>query len=201
MRLLFRADNPIFQSESTHYTRSMSRWTVRERRVLIGLLVIMGLLMFTPERRLGIPVSLFVLWGFHACVALRFIVTGINTISREHTQQTWEALVLTGMSARQIFFGKWLAILKRARSWLILLVVVWFIIAAIVTVEYGGFPFRTDSRVLLPLLGIVMIPILSVLETLGCTALGIMASALTKRTAAALFAGVARFAPVALFWF
>jgi hypothetical protein len=202
MRSLFRADNPIFRSESAHYTRSLTRWPVYERRAVIGLLVAMSLLVLVPERGVAfVPFALWALWGFHALVALRLIVASVNTISREYTQQTWEALILTGLSARQIFLGKWYAILKRARFWFILLTVVWMIIAVVLTMKFGRFPYRIPEA-LLGLLGVVSIPVLAALETLGCTALGIMASAITKRTAAAaVLGGVLRLATAVLLWF
>jgi hypothetical protein len=199
---LIRRSNPILHNETLHQQRSTLRLPIRERWLVVGLLVIVALLMLIPDEGvLDYPIALWALWIFHALVALRLIMAGLNTISREHTAQTWEALILTGVSARQIFMGKWRAVLWRMRGWPILFALVWFAIAILFTVRYPSDEPLTHTQALLFFIGMLSIPVLSVLETLCCTALGIMASAVTRRyAAAAIVASVIRFAPVALFF-
>ena len=113
-----RAANPIQHHETLHQQRSGRRLPIRERWLIAGMLVIVVLLLLIPDDGvLDFPIPLWVLWIFHSIVAFRLVLAGLNTISREHTAQTWEALILTGVSARQIFMGKWRAVLWRMRAW------------------------------------------------------------------------------------
>ncbi len=195
------SSNPILHNETLHQQRSTPRLPIRERWLIVGIVVIGVGLMFIPDDGMDFPISLWVLWIFHGVVALRLIVAGLNTINREYTAQTWEALILTGVSARQIFMGKWRAVLWRTRAWPIMLALVWSAIAILLTVRFAPSAPLTPLQAILFLVGMLFIIVLSALESLCCTALGIMASAVTRRYApAAIVAGVIRFAPVALFF-
>src|SRR5262249_13768334 len=148
-------------------------------------------------------VALFVIWIVHIMTAVRAVVAGANAISREHVGQTWDALGLTGVSARKILFGKWRAALYSIRSWVLGLGVVrlamlpvfmialvhryiWFQFGLYYT---GGTGSSTYASTYFPdaqftwvpeaaLLAVVMVVLLTVLEALTCTALGLAASAL-----------------------
>src|SRR5688572_27134370 len=127
MAVLTRVGNPILWQEFTHQVRSGPRW-MRWGSVF-GILLAASAILYTlstlskidaPTREL----ALIIIWIIHSATAVRAIVAGANTISREHVGQTWDALVLTGVSARRILFGKWRAALWRVRGWTLMLGIV-----------------------------------------------------------------------------
>src|SRR5258707_13879095 len=141
---------------------------------------------------------------------------------REHVGQTWDALALTGVSAQRILLGKWLAALRQVRGWMLLLGVLRlaalpiFSVALAKTYAYytcGMYSSNTYSSfygcdagtpfTLVPwaaLIGVLMTVMLTILDVMCCTAIGMAASALTRRgTSATIVAILARFAPVLIF--
>ncbi|MEP7289118.1 MAG: hypothetical protein ABI947_25475 [Chloroflexota bacterium] len=120
----YLTDNPIIWQEFNHQQRSMPHFM--RRGWWFGLLILIGLIAFVAASltRLDNPsreLALYVIWIVHAATAVRAIVAGTNAISREHVGQTWDALVLTGVSARQILLGKWRAALRRVAPWMLAL--------------------------------------------------------------------------------
>jgi hypothetical protein len=222
MALLAQTDNPVLWQEVTHQERSAPRW-MRWNQVLA--LIALGIIAFavwtTYEQTNGYPamqIALYATWIVHATVAVRAIIAGANAISREHVGLTWDALMLTGLSARLIFLGKWRAALHRVRGWMVLLGVVrlamlptYFVAltktyAWVMCGPYYGSSYycTTQTEVAwLPWAAIVaafMTVFLTILDVLCCTALGLAASAIARRgSLAGLIAILVRFTPVLLF--
>jgi hypothetical protein len=223
MTALAQTDNPVLWQEITHQERSAPRW-IRRSSQLVSILLL-GLIMLVVltvlDRTNGYPamqIALFATWIVHSATALRAIVAGANAISREHVGLTWDALMLTGLSARLIVLGKWRAALYRVRGWMVLLGVVRLatlpiyavaLLKTYASVMCGGYYASTYSCALdtefswVPWAAVVavsMTVILTVLDMLCCTALGLAASAITRRgSTAALAAILVRFTPVVLF--
>lgn len=222
MALITQIGNPILWQESTHQDRGMKHW--RKRWRWIGYVIVMLLIGLVASTLNDIQygtreTATFVIWTIHICACLFSIVAGANVISREHVGATWDALVLTGVSARSILWGKWRAALRRAGGWLLLLGITRLAMLPIYSyallnrfaywTSYGTNSSRfndPDARFEIELiawaalLSVVMTVVLTVLEVLACTALGMAASALTKRGAFAIVvASIIRFAPVAIF--
>jgi hypothetical protein len=223
MAILARLDNPILWQEFTHQERGGPRW-MRWGQVL-GILLIAMAMGYTllslaqidaPTREL----ALFIIWIVHSATAVRAIVAGANTVSREHVGQTWDALVLTGVSARRILLGKWRAALWRVRGWALVLGVVRLAMLPIFMLalinrfvyfngyRYGsssnsyGYPYTVEFTWVpeATLLAVFMTVVLTTLDVLCCTALGLAASALFRRGSLATTAAIlVRFMPVTLF--
>src|SRR5438270_12259185 len=106
---LTRIKNPIVWQELSHQQRTTTRQLSRLRPlapILVCLMfacVALTLLNIDyPTRELGI----FAIYILHVLTALRALDAGANAISREHASQTWDALILTGVNARQLLIGK-----------------------------------------------------------------------------------------------
>lgn len=215
-----RSKNPILWEELNHYRQSDGRSFPAHWRVLryMVLLLLIGIIAATlleveyPTRELGI----YTIWVVQAATAVRAIIAGANAISREHVGQTWDALVLTGIGARQILFGKWRAVLRRVAPWMLILgtlrlamIPVFFMaltnLYAWLSVNYQGYspsevPIDINWVPWAMVLAVVMSVLLTVLDVACCTALGLAASAVTKRNvSAAVGALIIRFIPVAYF--
>src|SRR5689334_142060 len=115
-------NNPIEWQE----TRQQSRQSAQTRLGVwfgLGLLVVsVGSIALTLGN-IGTPtqqLAVYVIWVVHAITASRAISAGANAISREHVGKTWDSLVLTGVSARQILIGKWLGVLNRVSGWMMI---------------------------------------------------------------------------------
>ncbi len=229
MAALARRTNPVRWQEITHQERNAPYWV--RRGAALGPVIILAMVVYAPLSLIDFNnpsrefASLFI-WIVHAAVATRCIVAGANTVSREHIGLTWDALVLTGVSARRIMSGKWFGALFRVRGWVLSLTlvrvamipvffmwvanrVVWWYFGrygpAAYSSSYGS--YRDDMPTeflwvpLASILAVVMAIILTLLEAGACTALGMAASALTRRgTTAIVFAMTLRFIPLAVFW-
>lgn len=220
MAVLARLNNPILWQEYTHQQRSGPRWmrwgtTVSVLAVVASLTYVLYTL-GQPDQPTR-EAALFIIWVTHVLVATRCIVAGANAISREHVAQTWDALVLTGVSGRRILFGKYRAALARVGGWALALGVVRlvmlpiFIMAFInrvgyfrywrfnsTTYEYQNWTFELVPESVI--LAVTMTVGLTLLEVLCCTALGLASSAVFRRGSTATAAAMLiRFAPVALF--
>ncbi|GEM_PF-790801 len=225
MAVLTRIDNPVLWQEFTHQERSGPRWM--RRGYLLGILIVVSSIVYVISllSRLDAPsreTALFIIWVIHAATAIRAIVAGANAISREHVGQTWDALVLTGVSARLILFGKWRAALWRIRGWTLALGVIRlamlpvFMMALVNRFAYfrfgqyssyygnnsGGYVYFPEFSWIpeAAVLAVIMTVVLTLLEVGCCTALGLAASAIFRRgSTAAAAAIIMRFVPVALF--
>lgn len=221
---LTKTANPIFWHEQQHQKRVSRRF----RRVWwLPYLIVFALLAFVTvtlqDIRYGTrETGMFVIWVIHASAALFSIHAGANVISREHVSVTWDALVLTGISARQILIGKWRAALRRAAPWVLILgiarlamipiftlavlnrMALWFNYNATVNssryYDSGTNPFEITILPWAVSLAVLLTVLLTILEVVACTALGMAVSAVAKRGGLAMVvAGVIRFAPVAIF--
>jgi hypothetical protein len=224
MALLTQVNNPVLWQETTHQERGMQRW--RKRWWWIGYVLVFLLIGFLASTlqdvRYGTrETALLVIWIIHACAAIFAIVAGANVISREHVGATWDALVLTGVSTRQILLGKYKAALRRSAGWLLLLgitklaMIPIFVFAMLnrfawfytynstgANNRFADVDYNIEIELLVwaVLLSVGATVFLTVLEILTCTALGMAASALTRRGGLALiFAITVRFIPVAVF--
>ncbi len=223
MALLTQVNNPVLWQENTHQDRGMQRW--RKRWWWVGYVIVMLLVGVVASSlqdvRYGTrETALLVIWVIHASAAIFAIVAGANVISREHVGATWDALVLTGVSARQILLGKYKAALRRAAGWLLILGITrlamipifihamlnrfaWFYNynyynnSAYSDMDYS---IEIDLLAWAVILSVVATVALCILEIMTCTAIGMAASALTRRGGlATVLAITVRFAPVAIF--
>lgn len=168
----------------------------------------------TPTQQLAI----YLIWIVHAVTASRAISAGANAISREHVGKTWDSLVLTGVSARRILIGKWLGVLNRVSVWMLIFGAVrmvmvpvfmmsllyryaWFNGGVSVSQYYGDrLPAPIGWIAWATILAVAMSAVLAFLEVAACTALGMAASAWTRRGWTAMISAFCiRLIPVALF--
>lgn len=213
-----RFTNPIVWQESNHQRRPL---VLRQRLYWgVGLLLLaaaIGIIALTlgnigtPTHQLGI----YLIWVIHAVTAARAISAGANAISREHVGKTWDPLVLTGIGTRHILYGKWLGVLNRVAPWMLILgtvrlaMIPVFMISLVYRYAWfsGGRSYYFDEGynpvgwvAWASLLAVFMTVALTVLEVLACTALGMAASAITRRGWTAMIAAFCiRLIPVALF--
>ncbi|MEZ4670245.1 MAG: hypothetical protein R3E39_20250 [Anaerolineae bacterium] len=215
-----RLTNPIVWQETQHLKRPFERrhhayWAAGLFLLAAAVAVIALTLddFGTPTHQLGI----YLIWIIHTVAAARAISAGANAISREHVGKTWDPLVLTGISARRILYGKWCGVLNRVAPWMAILGAVRLIMIPIFMLSLvhryawysssysrtyysfenytpvGWLPWAAVCAVLMTLL-------LTMLEVFACTALGMAASALTRRGwTAMIVAFCIRLIPVALF--
>ncbi len=166
----------------------------------------------TPTQQLAI----YLIWVVHAVTASRAISAGANAISREHVGKTWDSLVLTGVSRRQILMGKWLGVLNRTAGWMLILGTVRLVMLPVFMLKLlyqyfwynGGYVVQYNGEqadlvgwvAWASVLAVVMSVVLSVLEVMACSALGMAASAWTRRGWTAMITAFCiRLIPVALF--
>lgn len=222
MATLARAANPIRWQEITHQERNAPHWM--RIGATLGPLTLLAMILYTtlslneitnPTRE----IALICIWLVHAAVAIRCLVAGANTISREHVGLTWDALVLTGVSLRRILLGKWVAAMYRVRGWLLALGVIRlamlpvFMMAMTNRIAWrrGYAMYNYSSYADGPVWEVTWLPnaaltavlfalLLTLLEVACCTALGMAASALTRRGISAIVLSMSiRFTPVAVF--
>jgi len=144
-----------------------------------------------PIYMIAMSISLYVV------VMLVTFGLSINSISREKQSKTWEALLLTGVDARQLVWGKWWATVRTlwkdyALVWLLRLgMIVWLIV-----VTDGEFFYRMVVPQLSPemvylLVTAFMVAIYTVLDAMLTAALGQMIALADRRTGAVVFLGLA----------
>jgi hypothetical protein len=137
--------NPIFGRELIFQERSTPPRLVRyESRIMVLLVALMFLLMavVAHEGDRTFPFFLFLLlimWIFHMIVTIRLVISGVDVISREHRNGTWDSLILTGISKRQIFFGKWRAAITRIWKWGVVFFILWMGMAISVAIGDGRY--------------------------------------------------------------
>ncbi|MFQ3534701.1 MAG: hypothetical protein SNJ58_02390 [Aggregatilineales bacterium] len=227
MAALPRRQNPIFWQELTHQQRAAppSTWLGKIVPPLILLAILIGVPLTLSDPVIAFRHSrdfaLVSIWVVHAVVAVRCIIAGANTVSREHVAQTWDSLVLTGMSARQILLGKWLAALRRAAPWILALGTVRLAMLPVLMMgvlhRFAYFTYRrysysygyTYDDFVMPTVewlpwaafaAVALTVLITLVEAACCTMLGIFASTAFRRGALAAVAAFAiRFAPVAIF--
>jgi hypothetical protein len=121
----------------------------------------------------------------------------MNSISREKQGKTWEALLLTGVDARQLVWGKWWATVRTlwkdyALVWLLRLgMIVWLIV-----VTDGEFYYRTvvpqfSPEMVYLLVTAFMVAVYTVLDAMLTAALGQIIALGDRRTGIVVFFGFA----------
>ncbi len=219
MAALTRLANPIVWQELNHQQRNTPRLV--RRWWLVGPLIVVLMIVLVastlteidyPTRELGI----FMIWIVQVATICRALVAGANTISREHVGLTWDSLVLTGVSARQILFGKWQAAMQRIGPWIVMLGVIRLVMIPILMIalvnryaavfmQYSSYGYYDEPSEVswvpwAAVLAVVMTVVLTVLEVMCCAAIGLAASAVMRRGIPSMVAAViVRFLPVALF--
>jgi hypothetical protein len=219
--------NPIIWQEYTHQRRSsppaFRRWGALFGPLLLISSIALVCLTLTDWQFPTRDLAIFAIWIAHMATAIRAIAAGGNAISREHVGQTWDALVLTGVSARKILFGKWTAALRRVAPWMLalgtirLVMLPVFIMALINRFAWrisvyntqngsSGYSYYAPSlpdMQWIPLLAIgavTAVVVMTILEVMACTAIGLAASAIARRGVLAFVIALSvRFIPVALF--
>ena len=226
MALLAQTDNPILWQESTHQERTAPTWNRRGHivAILLGAVTIAAVIWvwYSSNGYPAMQLALYVVWLAQAAVAWRAIIAGANAVSREHVGQTWDALVLTGVSDRRILLGKWRAALHSVRGWMLFLGTLRLAMLPIfclgivktfasyfIQYNYSSSYYYLGEEMSGPLfqwvpwawfLAVIVAVIFTSLDVMLCTALGLAASAVTRRgVLAAVVAICIRFFPVITF--
>src|SRR5258706_16209119 len=124
MTALTQDNNPIVWQELRHQQRSSLRFVHFRWLGPLLLVLMVGAVAYSLnwadfETR---ELAIYMMWIVNVAVCIRALAAGANAISREHVGLTWDSLVLTGVSARRILFGKWQAALQRVTPWMVALV-------------------------------------------------------------------------------
>jgi hypothetical protein len=159
--------------------------------------------------------ALYFIWVVHVLTGLRAMAAGANTISREHVGNTWETLILTGIGTRRILLGKWLGVMRIVVPWMLMLGVVRLAMLPVFTLSFlNSYAWRFTHNATgyygitselawvswATIMAVVMAVVLTILEVMMCSALGLAASALTRRSWLALIVAIGiRFTPVVIF--
>jgi hypothetical protein len=224
MAAITKPRNPIHWQELNHFYRTAQSWQRYELplgALIVGLLIAVMWYFVQNNYNYGaMQLAIPVIWVFHALVGLRAIIAGVNVISREHVGLTWDSLVLTGVSGRQILLGKFGAALRTVMPWMVLLSLLRVVMLPLLSIQllqtYAGYlgyyvnnsTYATRNYALPTvdwvawawLAAPILTVLLTVLEVTACVALGLVASALTRRSmTAAIVAISVRFAPIAIF--
>jgi len=229
-----RVRNPILVQEVNYQRRTASRfWGYIKVFGPLALCALFGLLVLSLSQVINNQtreITIFAIWFVHAIVVTRCVIAGANAISREHVGQTWDALILTGVSTRQILFGKWMAANRRVAPWMLALgafrlaALPLFTMALVTRFAWRFSAYNMSATGVSPnpaaysaaattpslpmltfalepaLLAALLIVLLTILEIMACTAIGIAASAITRRgVMAMILAFCIRFAPVVIF--
>jgi hypothetical protein len=220
--------NPIEWQEMKHQERSIPAamrryWWLAPLMLALAVGGVASMLrqVTAPTRE----TALYVIWIVHALAVARALAAGANAISREHVGLTWDTLVMTGVSARWILFGKWLGVLRHAAPGMLLLATVRLAMLPVFMLAlvnryawrytYGGYgngsynlsggAYYSASTFIdwvpwAAMLAVTLTVALTLLELLACTALGLATSAVLRRGWLALVAAFCiRFAPVVFF--
>lgn len=190
--------NPIFTAELNH------QWSVMEKSRSGGFWILLAVVLLVPAiltslvifvRSLsGYPVPMLPLTigqPFDAIaagqvtllimnIALSLVVMlvsyglAVNSISREKRGKTWDNLILTNISARQLIYGKWLASLRALDGDHVLVV---FLRLGLIGWMIGGFGWQLPAGTWSAPAHVVMITLLvvvySLLDALFNTALAV----------------------------
>ncbi len=219
MAVITRNANPI-EWQETRYQQRMAQPFMRRYwlPLVLGVVIIIAAIALTLQsvNNRTRDYAIYTIWITHALVAARALAAGANAISREHVGKTWDALVLTGVSQRRILLGKWLGILHLTAPWMLLLGVVRLSMLPILMMAflnryawfnssrggsyYPGVMPTVDWVEWAALSAVAFTVILTVLEVLACSAIGLACSATIRRGWLAMVVAVGvRFTPVVLF--
>jgi len=211
-----RADNPIFTAEQQHLERAsfrQSRWLTRlslgvfaVALLLAGALSLLGrsgslttvnlreTYTFFSDLLRAVNVALLALLFLqHLLFVSRALLLASATIAREKETRAWDSLILTNVTARQLVYGKYaavLAVLFHQQRVLLLLrgaAMLWF------GLQPGGnwlFTRFASPDVLSALAAAVVLPLFSVANVALAAALGLVASLLVRTSGAAFRLGM-----------
>jgi hypothetical protein len=204
----------ITRSELTYIERSSprpGRWRSRLRRAFFLACITLSMILYWGEfagallQRDAAPIGehlqpgavllMAVALVLHFGLMFQTLSLAANSIARERQNNTWDMLVLTGLDARQIVYGKWWAIVQRQwRNYAVLGLlrmgaIVWFSAAAsrifAYSYLYGGFWFMLPNPLHILIAGAAILAL--TLVNLGFTAAcGVLASSQSERSALAL---------------
>ena len=201
--------NPIARAEFDHI-RKQAQTTTRRRRLwqLGGLLVVVGI--FGYMTRLLDQFQLFAVFpkldDVYPIIALTFFVTMLHfitimrtvviageTLAREKRVHNWEILLMTGVSAQRLIFGKWWAVictvwrqftvlaLLRALSAVLMGM---FVIRRTTLTVFPTSPDATPNALLYAVMAFAFVFTLTMLNMLLTTSAGIVGSLLNNNTSA-----------------
>jgi len=226
MAVLAPITNPIIWQETKSQQRRIPafirRWWLTVPIALIVAYVAIALTLSeieNPTRDLAIHA----IWIFQIMMVIRALVAGATAISREHTERTWEPLIMTGISARHILIGKWWGVMHHVAPWMFglgalrLMMLPVLMLAFInryawwtfqrggnysysVMTTYDYSAFSVSFVAWAAILAVVFTVMLTVLEAMSAAAVGVAAGAVTRRSWLAMIAAFCvRFLPVAIF--
>ncbi len=216
----FLPDSPIARAElryQRHAAGKLRRWQRIFLRLGYGFLVTLSAILYFGQlagsllRRDSNPIFaalapyvvilMVVTLATHVWLLLRTMMTACNSIAHEKMSGTWDVLILTGIDARQIVFGKWWATMRfTAREfWLLLplrVAMSVYIGHQISYVSYSYMMFSRNHLIPVPpnLINLVLIvPLLALFTFAGAglaAAVGVLASAAFRRATAAVGAAL-----------
>jgi hypothetical protein len=222
--------NHIGQVEQTYQTRMLGRrrgwfgWLWRRTvdlalivAIFLALLASVGVLLWVNIQPFLSTIPLLIIFPpivaviVHFSLIIRALAYSTNSIAREQQGQSWDLLVLTGVDARQIVMGKWVATVRSLwptflRLGLLRACVVIFIGVTIVNpMTYGYYGNMAEFRLIVPNLfhfGVILafIPLVTICNLLFTAACGVSASARHRSAGVALARGIGiRLGIIALF--
>ncbi len=219
MNILSRWDNPIFRRELIRLARREAPHRWRSFFVFVGLVSILVLLFIVllwmypttyGQQFIWMFFPAWASWVVYAITVLQTLLAGIGILSTEYTTRTWEPLILTGISARQLLVGTWLASMHRVRGWLFFLVIarivvlpVYLVVSArVAPMECVGsgclWHFFPSADVWVAAIGITVV--ITIVDMLCCALIGLASSLIVRHAgAAAALAIFLRFLPLIIF--
>jgi hypothetical protein len=109
-------DNPIARTEWTYLSRQEN---VRWRLTYLLLFVLALIAAITPLwlymdlfQSAALLIMAVIIYLAHIIVGMRTLLLASDSIPRERRCGTWDNLILTGVDARQIMWGKWWAVVR-----------------------------------------------------------------------------------------
>lgn len=163
----------------------------------------------------------FFAWALHAVIALRLLAGGARSIRQEFSLIGSDELMTTPLTNWQVFIGKWWATMHRFRGWMLALGILHLGIVAstalgrIMSFSWGIYCAGDGSPCIFTIVNLYQAPamqvslffiivpviVIAVLETMCCTALGMVATMLARSNFGFIAAVFLRFLPVLIFAF
>ncbi len=221
MNRLARWDNPVFRRELIRLKRRTTSHPFQSLLIIFALAGILSslfvlLLSMYPsaygEHLIWMFYPAWTIWVIYAVTVSQTIIASIGILGAEYTYQTWEPLIITGISARRIMVGTWLAALHRVRGWIFFLVIARIAVLPvylIVSAKVAPFEcqYFSGNCIWQPfvystgwILAITTTVIFTLLDILCCSIIGLAASVIMRHSRfAATFAVLLRFSPLIIF--
>jgi hypothetical protein len=220
MNLLSRWDDPIFRREMIRLERRRTSHRWRSVAIISALCTILAMLFVLllwmypssyGQQYIWMFFPSWALWVIYAVTVLQAIIASVGILSAEYTDQTWEPLIITGISAKRILMGSWLAALHRIRGWLFFLAIARiavlpvYLLVSTKVAQFACGPLvlaciRQPSTLGTASLAVGMTVALTILDIACCVLIGLAAGAITRHSrAAVVFAILLRFSPLIVF--